>query len=108
MPPNIAGPSLDYLISPLQEGISPRMVGNLWAVVSRQVGIDVLTRSRLLNHSDTKTLSAYDSTTTARGIKGARSGARGASGGIGERTEPAPAHQEALVDFLKDGARLQP
>lgn len=87
--------------------VSPHMVRNLWAVVSRQAGIDTLTRSRLLNHSDTKTLSAYDSTMAQETARAREVVREVLLGGIGERTDTKPTHQKSLVEFLKEGGRLQ-
>jgi integrase len=86
--------------------ISPHMVRNLWAVISRQQNIDTLTRSRLLNHSDTKTLSAYDSTTAGETAKAREIVREALLSGIGERTDSPVNAQNSMIEYLKSGGRL--
>jgi hypothetical protein len=74
-------------------------VRHLYNTTARALRIDRETRARLLNHSDTRTLEAYDHTLpgeTARAREQVRQAMR-----IGHHTNSQGQSQISLVDFLK-------
>jgi len=86
---------------------NPHAIRHLWNFLAREEGIDQVTRARLLNHADTRTLQAYDHVlpqTTAKAREQVRAVLKA---GFGESPEIVPTHQNSLVDFLKSGRRLE-
>jgi len=77
-------------------------VRHLYNTTARDLGIDRETRARLLNHSDTRTLEAYDHTLpgeTARARDQVRRAMR-----IGHHSNSQSHSQSSLVDFFKDSS----
>ena len=84
---------------------APHAIRHTLNMVAREQSVDVLTRSKLLNHSDTRTQSSY-SHVHASETSEARDQVRAAlKGGIG-RTPDSSVEQKPLIETLRTDAKL--
>jgi site-specific recombinase XerD len=83
--------------------VNPHAIRHLWNLTAREQGVDQLTRSRLLNHADTRTLAEYDHVMPQE-TAAAREQVRKALRGISHSPDSAKPSQSSLVDFLKESS----
>ncbi len=81
--------------------VNPHSVRHLWNLAAREQGIDQLTRARLLNHADTRTLQEYDHTLPQE-TAAARDLVRQALRGISHSPDSPGHSQSSFVDFLRE------